>query len=60
VFFGIFRCARSRIDEGRIAEMHVQPHSERVGRYALVTLSGRSELPAVTRFREFAHALSLE
>ena len=56
VFFGIFRCAKSRIDEGRMKEIHVQPHSERLGRYALVSLSGRSELPAVDFFREFAHA----
>jgi DNA-binding transcriptional LysR family regulator len=56
IFFGIFRCAKSRIEEGRMKEMHVQPHSERLGRYALVSLAGRSELPAVGFFREFAHA----
>ena len=60
VFFGIFRCAKSRIEEGRIAELQVQPHAERVGRYALVSLSGRSELPATALFREFAHALFRE
>lgn len=60
VFFGIFRCAKSRIEEGRIREMRVQPHSERVGRYALVSRSGRSELPAGVFLREFAHALFRE
>jgi hypothetical protein len=60
VFFGIFRCAKSCIDEGCVTEMRVQPHSERLGRYALVRLRGRSELPAAASFREFARALFRE
>jgi DNA-binding transcriptional LysR family regulator len=56
IFFGIFRCAKSRIDEGRIKEIQVQPHFERLGRYALVSLSGRSASPAAALFQEFAHA----
>ena len=60
IFFGIFRCAKTRIEEGRIREMHVQPHAERVGRYALVSLAGRSELPAVGFLRDFAHAVFQE
>lgn len=60
IFFGIFRCAKSRIEEGRVVEMRVQPHAERLGRYALVSLRGRSELPASASFREFAHALFRE
>jgi DNA-binding transcriptional LysR family regulator len=56
IFFGIFRCAKSRIEEGRIKEIHVQPHSERLGRYALVSLDGRSESHAATLFKEFSHA----
>jgi hypothetical protein len=60
IFFVIFRCAKTRIEEGRIKEMHVQPHAERVGPYALVSLAGRTELPAVAFFREFAHAHSQE
>lgn len=60
VFFGIFRCAKPRFDEGRITELRVQPHSERLGRYALVSLSGRSELPAAAIFRDFAHTLFRE
>jgi DNA-binding transcriptional LysR family regulator len=56
IFFGIFRCAKSRIEEGRMREIQVQPHSERLGRYALVSVAGRSELPAAGFFREFARA----
>jgi DNA-binding transcriptional LysR family regulator len=56
IFFGIFRCAKSRIGEERMKEIHVQPHFERLGRYALVSLNGRSEPPAVEFFRKFAHA----
>jgi DNA-binding transcriptional LysR family regulator len=54
VFFGMFRCAKSRLDEGRMKEIHVTPHVERFGRYALVSLAGRSELPIVDVFRGFA------
>ncbi len=31
VFFGIFACARARIAAGRVCEIHVQPHFERLG-----------------------------
>ena len=55
VFFGIFRCAKSRIEEGRVREIQVAPHAERLGRYALASLAGRSELPVVDAFRDFAH-----
>ena len=53
VFFGIFACARARIAAGRIREIHVQPHFERFGQYALVTLARRSMSPAVEVFRAF-------
>lgn len=56
VFFGIFACASARIAAGRLCELQVQPHAERFGHYALATLAGRSESPAVGLFREFAHA----
>lgn len=53
VFFGIFACARARIAAGRVCEIHVQPHFERFGQYALVTLARRSMSPAVEVFRAF-------
>ncbi len=53
VFFGIFACARARIAAGRICEIQVQPHFERFGEYALVTLARRSTSPAVEAFRGF-------
>jgi len=56
VFFGMFRCAKSRIEEGRMGEIQIMPHVERLGQYALVSLAGRSELPVVDVFRDFAHA----
>ena len=56
VFFGMFRCAASRMEEGRMQELQVAPHVERLGRYALVSLAGRGELPIVDIFRQFAHA----
>lgn len=54
VFFGIFASARARIAAGRVQEIRVEPHAERVGHYALVSLARRSESPAVELFRQFA------
>ncbi len=54
VFFGIFASARARIAAGRVQEIRVEPHAERVGHYALVSLARRSESPAVEMFRQFA------
>jgi DNA-binding transcriptional LysR family regulator len=54
VFFGMFRCAKSRIEVGQMRELQVLPHVERLGRYALVSLAGRSELPIINVFRNFA------
>ncbi|MBL8436550.1 MAG: LysR family transcriptional regulator [Zoogloea sp.] len=53
VFFGIFACARARIAAGRVCEIHVEPHFERFGQYALVSLARRSTSPAVEAFRSF-------
>ncbi|TAH44081.1 MAG: LysR family transcriptional regulator [Betaproteobacteria bacterium] len=55
VFFGIFASARDRIAAGRVQEIHVEPHVERMGHYALVSLARRSESPAMAFFREFVH-----
>lgn len=43
----------ARIAAGRVCEIHVQPHFERFGQYALVTLARRSMSPAVEVFRAF-------
>nr|WP_090348182.1 LysR family transcriptional regulator [Pseudomonas oryzae] len=56
VFFGIFASARAHLADGRLHELRVQPHVERTGQYALVSLAGRSESPALTLFRRFVHA----
>ena len=53
IFFGIFASARERIAAGRLQEIRVEPHVERVGKYALVSLARRSESPALAFFREF-------
>ena len=53
LFFGIFACARARIAAGRVCEIQVQPHVERFGEYALVSLARRSESPAVGLFQAF-------
>lgn len=53
VFFGIYACARARILARKVQEIHVEPHVERFGHYALVTLARRSESPTVSLFREF-------
>ena len=37
-------------------EIQLKPHVERLGRYALVSLVGRSELPVLDVFRDFAHS----
>lgn len=60
VFFGIFACARARIAAGRVREIQVQPHAERLGHYALVTLAGRTEAPALRLFRDFVRQHFME
>jgi DNA-binding transcriptional LysR family regulator len=55
VFFGIFASARTHLANGRLRELRVQPHVERAGQYALVSLAGRSEAPALKLFRTFVH-----
>ena len=56
IFFGIFASARARIAAGKLQEIKLEPHVERLGLYAMVSLARRSESPALTLFREFAHA----
>lgn len=56
IFFGIFASARARIAAGKLREIKLEPHLERLGLYAMVSLARRSESPALTLFREFAHA----
>lgn len=56
VFFGIFATAKSRIAAGKLRVLEVQPHTQRMGQYALVTRAGRSESPPLDLFRQYAHA----
>lgn len=53
VFFGIYAGARQYLASGRLCELQVQPHYERAGHFALVSLAERSEAPAVQLFRDF-------
>jgi DNA-binding transcriptional LysR family regulator len=55
IFFGIFASGRARIAAGRLQIIEVRPHVERMGQYALVSLAGRSESPALKLFRDFVH-----
>lgn len=53
VVFTVYAAARTRFDAGRLCELRIEPHVEREGRFALVTLAGRTEAPATTLFRTF-------
>jgi DNA-binding transcriptional LysR family regulator len=56
VFFGIFATAKARIAAGRLQVLEVQPNVARLGRYALVSMAGRSESPPIELFRRFVAA----
>jgi DNA-binding transcriptional LysR family regulator len=56
VFFGIFATAKARIAAGRLQVLEVQPNVVRLGRYALVSMAGRSESPPIELFRRFVAA----
>jgi DNA-binding transcriptional LysR family regulator len=56
IFFGMYATAKARIAAGAMQVLEVQPHIERLGRYALVTMAGRSESPPLELFRSFVHA----
>lgn len=53
IFFGIFATAKTRIAAGKLRVIEVQPHTQRMGQYALVTMAGRSESPPLELFRHF-------
>ncbi|MDN0076800.1 LysR family transcriptional regulator [Crenobacter sp. SG2303] len=55
IFFGIFASAKARISAGKLQEIKLHPHFERMGQYALVSLARRSESPTLKLFRDFAH-----
>lgn len=55
IFFGMFATAKARIAAGKLQLIEVQPNVARLGRYALVSMAGRSEPPPLTLFRGFAH-----
>ena len=53
VLFAIYAGARESLASGRLCELQVRPHVERAGHFALVSLAGRCEAPAVRLFRDF-------
>jgi len=56
IFFGTYATAKARIAAGRLRIIEVEPPVARLGRYALVTMAGRSESPPLELFRGFVHA----
>jgi DNA-binding transcriptional LysR family regulator len=55
IFFGVFATAKARIAAGKLHAIEVQPRFKSLGRYALVTMAGRSESPPLELFRSFVH-----
>lgn len=53
VVFTVYAAARARFEAGRMCELRIAPHFEREGRFALVTLAGRTEAPTTALFRRF-------
>jgi len=53
IFLGIIAAARREMDAGILRELLVTPVSYRVGRFALVTLAGRTWSPAMKLFQTF-------
>lgn len=60
VFFGIYACAKAQILSGKLQEIRIEPHFERFGQYALVSLARRSESPTVRIFRDFVRQYFVE
>jgi DNA-binding transcriptional LysR family regulator len=55
IFFGMYKTAKARIAAGKLQVIEVQPAIARHGRYALVSMAGRSECPPLELFRGFVH-----
>jgi DNA-binding transcriptional LysR family regulator len=55
IFFGMFGTAKAKIAPGKLQVIEVQPNVARLGRYALVSMAGRSESPPMELFRGFVH-----
>ncbi len=53
IFLGIVAAARSLIQAGELVELETDPPLVASARYAIVTLSGRTESPSMAIFRQF-------
>jgi len=53
LFLGILGGAREWLDSGEMVNVPLQPAHPLFARFALVTLGGRTELPAMAEFRRF-------
>jgi len=53
VYLGIVGAARSELANGSLVELSMEPPFRSSARLALVTLSGRTELPVMDEFRRF-------
>ncbi|MBS0339443.1 MAG: LysR family transcriptional regulator [Proteobacteria bacterium] len=53
IFLGIVAAARSGIDSGELRELTTNPPLAASARFAIVTLAGRTESPAMKLFRRF-------
>ena len=53
VFVGVAAAAREGLHAGRLVELRMTPSFRAAGRFAYVTLAGRTEAPAMALFRRF-------
>ena len=53
IFLGIVAAARSGIESGELVELVTTPLLRAATRFALITLVGRTEAPAMALFRRF-------
>ena len=53
VFLGILGAVQDRLDRGELVQLPMQPSLDSGARFALITLTGRTELPILSEFRRF-------
>ena len=53
VYLGILGAVREPLDSGELVQLSMQPPLEAGARFALITLTGRTELPVMAEFRRF-------